>query len=96
MNDMNDYKTRRMAKLAEMSPDQWEALHTRSINDLELIWLLVADELETMAGDDGCGQDMQDAAEAHEMHLAISIIHRRADRFAARRNKRRIAPRNER
>lgn len=96
MNDMNDYKTRRMAKLAAMSPDEWEARHARAINDLELIWLLAADKLEEMAGQDDCGQTMQDAAEAHEIHLAFTQLHRRADRFAARVNDRPIAPRNER
>lgn len=75
---------KRIDRFRGMSPEEWATQNAKAMLNLEIIWMLAAEKLDCMAGDDRTGEMAQLGAEAGEVFHAVKGLHRRMDALAAR------------
>jgi len=93
---MNDYKTRRKAKLEEMSEEELVKRHSRGIIDVELIWQIAAERLDARAGEQRASTDAMLAAKCTEMEKDAERFHAKSDALACEIANVPVTARNER
>lgn len=79
-----DIHANRIARYRAMTPEEWAQHNAKAMLNLEIIWMLATEKLDSMAGDDRTGEMAQMGAEAGEVFHTVKALHRRMDALAAR------------